>query len=245
MIDQQLDIPTKDGACTTYIVHPDRGGPHPVIIFFMDAPGIREELREMARRIAAVGYYVMLPNLYYRSGVMELGPLPADPEAPERKRMLDLMHTLTIPLVMEDMRALLVHADADKAARAGSVGTVGYCMSGRYALSAAVHFSERVTAAASMYGTYLVTDEADSPHVTLRQAKARIYVACAETDRWAPMEMVDQLKDALLGSDLDIEIEVYPGTQHGFAFHRRGAVYDQSAAERHWQRIFELFRSVG
>ena len=87
MIDQQIEIPTKDGHTTTFITHPERGGPFPVIIFYMDAPAIREELRDMARRLGTSGYYVMLPNLYYRSGVMELGPIPPDPEAPERKRM--------------------------------------------------------------------------------------------------------------------------------------------------------------
>ena len=90
MIDQQIDIPTKDGQTTTFITHPERGGPFPVIIFYMDAPAIREELRDMARRLATSGYYVMLPNMYYRSGVMELGPIPPDPEAPERKRMFEL-----------------------------------------------------------------------------------------------------------------------------------------------------------
>ena len=86
MIDQQIDIATKDGKTTTFITHPERGGPFPVIIFYMDAPAIREELRDMARRLGTSGYYVMLPNMYYRSGVMELGPIPPDPEAPERKR---------------------------------------------------------------------------------------------------------------------------------------------------------------
>ena len=75
MIDQQIDIPTKDGKTTTFITHPERGGPFPVILFYMDAPAIREELRDMARRLATSGYYVMLPNMYYRSGVMELGPI--------------------------------------------------------------------------------------------------------------------------------------------------------------------------
>src|SRR3981081_3325246 len=73
MIDQQVKIPTKDGHTTTFISHPERGGPFPVIIFYMDAPAIREELRDMARRLGTSGYYVMLPNMYYRSGVMELG----------------------------------------------------------------------------------------------------------------------------------------------------------------------------
>ena len=80
MIDQQIDIPTKDGKTTTFITHPERGGPFPVILFYMDAPAIREELRDMARRLATSGYYVMLPNMYYRSGVMELGPITARSE---------------------------------------------------------------------------------------------------------------------------------------------------------------------
>src|SRR6059058_6395561 len=144
MIDQQIEIPTKDGHTTTFITHPERGGPHPVILFYMDAPAIREELRDMARRLGTAGYYLMLPNLYYRSGVMELGPLPADPEAPERKRMFQLMASINVSLVMEDTRALLAYAKGQAVARIDLVGTVGYCMSGRYAMNAATHFPQSV-----------------------------------------------------------------------------------------------------
>ena len=147
MIDQQIDIETKDGKTTTFITHPERGGPFPVIIFYMDAPAIREELRDMARRLGTSGYYVMLPNMYYRSGVMELGVIPPDPEAPERKKMFEYMHSLTIPMVMEDTKALLAYAETQKAANTKIVGTVGYCMSGRYAVNAATHFPDRVKAA--------------------------------------------------------------------------------------------------
>ena len=66
MIEQHLDIPTADGAMNTFVVHPEEDGPHPVVLFYMDAPGKREELHDMARRLASVGYYVVLPNLYYR-----------------------------------------------------------------------------------------------------------------------------------------------------------------------------------
>src|SRR5581483_2445540 len=128
MIDSQVDIATKDGKTTTFITHPERGGPFPVIIFYMDAPAIREELRDMARRLGTSGYYVMLPNMYYRSGVMELGPINPDPESPERKKMFSLMSSLSIPLVMDDTRALLAYAETQTAANTSIVGTVGYCM---------------------------------------------------------------------------------------------------------------------
>src|SRR5476651_1034071 len=124
MIDQQIEIPTKDGHATTFITHPERGGPFPVIIFYMDAPAIREELRDMARRLATAGYYVMLPNLYYRSGVMELADLPPLPEAEARQRMFDLMGSLSIPLVMADADALMNFADSDPAASNALMGAV-------------------------------------------------------------------------------------------------------------------------
>src|SRR6478736_5497777 len=130
MIEQTVDIPTKDGATTTFIAHPERDGAHPVVLFFMDAPAIREELRDMARRIATVGYYVMLPNMYYRHGVMELADLPPLPEAESRARMFEYMHSLNIPLVMDDADALMVFADRDPAASPGKIATLGYCMSG-------------------------------------------------------------------------------------------------------------------
>ena len=241
MIDQQLEISTKDGHTTTFITHPERGGPHPVILFYMDAPAIREELRDMARRLGTSGYYVMLPNLYYRSNVLELGPLPADPESPERKRMFQLMASIDIPMVMEDTRALLAFAGTQPAARIDRVGTVGYCMSGRYAINAATHFSDRVKAAASIYGTQLATDRPDSPHLAGQKTRAELYFACAETDIYAPMETIEKVRLAMQNDRANAEVEIYPATHHGFAFPKR-PVYDRDAAERHWERLLALYR---
>lgn len=241
MIEQTVEIATADGASTTFIVHPERGGPHPVILFFMDAPAIREELRDMARRLACVGYYVMLPNLYYRRGVMELADLPPLGAEAARERMFDLMNSLNIELVMRDAEALLAYADGQPAASPGPVGTLGYCMSGQYAVNAAARWPVRVAAAASVYGTSLVTDRSDSPHLAAQKAKAEFYFACAEIDRWAPLETVEELAQSLAAAGVNAEVEVYPAVEHGFAFPQR-AVYDKAAGERHWERLFSLYR---
>ena len=153
--------------------------------------------------------------------------------------MFELMHSLTIPLVMEDTKALLAYAEGQKAANTEIVGTVGYCMSGRYAVNAATHFPDRVAAAASIYGVQLVTDKADSPHLAARKAKAELYFACAETDVYAPQEIIDKVAAGMKGSNN--EVEVYPGTHHGFAFPKR-PVYHRDAAERHWERLLALYR---
>src|ERR1700710_1628377 len=231
MLERTIDIPTKHGATTTFIVHPERAGPHPVLFFYMDAPAIREELRDMARRFASAGYYVVLPNLYYRAGVLELGPLSTDPNAPVRQRMMALMGELSIPLIMEDTRALVAFVDDDPAASQGPMGAVGYCMSGQYAINAAAQFPDRFTAAASIYGVMLLTEAKDSPHRMAQLVRGETYFACAETDRWMPVEQIPVLAKAVAG--LNSEVEIYPGTEHGFAFPQRAA-YNKDAAERHW-----------
>ena len=244
MIEQTVDIATKDGATTTFIVHPEREGPYPIVLFFMDAPAIREELRDMARRIATAGYYVMLPNLYYRSGVMELADLQPPPPNPEawRARMFELMGSLSIPMIMSDADALLAYADRDPAASKGKIGTLGYCMSGQYAINFAARYPDRVGAAASIYGVQLVTDRADSPHLAAQTAKGELYFACAEHDTYAPLEMVEALDQSVKTNKVNAEVELYPDVHHGFAFPQRGAVYDKPAAERHWERLFALWK---
>jgi carboxymethylenebutenolidase len=240
MIERQIQIETPYRRMNTFICHPERDSPHPAIIIFMDAPGIREELRDMARRLGTVGYYVMLPNLYYRSDVEELGSVVGEANITTRQKALQLMATINIPLVMQDVDALLAFAAQDKAASRGPMGCVGYCMSGQYAVNAAVRHKERIRAAASIYGVALVSDKPDSPHLAPQRTDARLYFGCAEKDQYAPQEMIDQLRGEIAAKGGNAELEIYPGTAHGFAFPSR-PVYDKPAAERHWERLFALF----
>lgn len=240
MIERQIEIVTPDGRMNTFICHPERNSPHPALIFFMDAPGIREELRDMARRLGTVGYYVMLPNLYYRANVEELGSVVGEANIATRQKALQLMTTINVPMIMQDVDALLAFARQDKAATPGPMGCVGYCMSGQYAINAAVRHTERIRAAASIYGVALVSDQADSPHLAPQRTDARLYFGCAEHDSYAPLPMIDQLRAEISATGGNAEVEMYPGTAHGFAFPSRPA-YDKPAAERHWERLFTLF----
>jgi carboxymethylenebutenolidase len=242
MIERTLDIPTDDGAMESFICAPERGGPHPAVLMLMDAPGIREELRDMARRLASVGYYVVLPNLYYRAGRDSVfGPGVLEVGNPERDRMRAIRTNMTIPPVMADVAAMQAFLDAQQAVRPGMIGCHGYCMSGPYALAAAARFPDRVVAAASFYGTWLVSDAVESPHLSLGQAKGELYIACAEHDELAPLPMVAELQALFIQSGATGELEIYPGVHHGFAFPQRWC-FDKPAAERHWERLISLYR---
>ncbi len=242
MFEKIIDLKTTDGEMETFVCHPERGGPYPAVFFLMDAPGIRDELYDMARRLAAVGYYVLLPNLYYRAGRdTKYGPNVLDKGSDENKRMREVRTKMTIPPIMQDISDMLAFIETQDAADPGPVGTHGYCMSGPYSLAAAARFPERVAAAASFYGTWLVSDAAESPHSTLGQVKGELYISCAEHDDLAPPEMVEELLNLFEASGNNGELEVYPGVHHGFAFPERWC-YDKSAAERHWERLIALYR---
>ena len=242
MQEQILDIRTRAGDMETFICHPDRDGPHPVVIMLMDAPGIREELYDMVRRLGTVGYYVVLPNLYYRAGRdTKYGPDVTEKGSAEQARMRAVRTKMTIPPVMEDFADMLAFVDTQKAAKKGLVGTHGYCMSGPYSLAAAARFPDRVAAAASYYGTWLVSENEESPHLTLAKAKGELYIACAEHDELAPQPMVEELKGLFARSGNGGELEMYMGVHHGFAFPTRWC-FDKPAAERHWERLIALYR---
>jgi carboxymethylenebutenolidase len=241
MIEETLDIAAKDGAMETFIVRPDRGA-HPPVLLLMDAPGIREELRDMARRLATAGYSVLLPNLYYRAGRdTKYGPDVLVHGSPEHQRMRAVRTKMTIPPTMQDVGAMIAYLDTRAEMRRGPIGVHGYCMSGPYALAAAARYPDRVAAAASFYGTWLVSDAAESPHLTLGKGRAELYIACAAIDELAPMAMVEELRALFKKAGSPGELEVYPGVHHGFAFPQR-KVYDKPAAERHWERLIALYR---
>lgn len=228
-------LATNDGTMETFIVHPDDGGPWPVVLFLMDAPGMREEIRDMSRRLATTGYYVMTSQLYYRQvdhyNVFETG---------DRDRMFELMSNLSNAMVNDDCGALIALAEGDDAADAGRVGVVGYCMSGPFAVMVAAAHADRVKAAASIHGVALVTDADDSPHRHLDQVQGEIYLGCAEHDDYAPPEMIDAFEKAMGEAGTTGRVEWYPGTEHGFAYRERPA-YDKAASERHWERLHDLF----
>ena len=242
MIEATLDIATKDGAMETFLCHPERGGPFPAVMLLMDAHGVRDELRDMARRLGTVGYYVLLLNLYYRGGRDTIyGPTVRETGSAEHTRMRAVRTKMTIPPVMEDVGQILGFIDREDAARHGPVGAHGYCMSGPYALAAAARYPERIAAAASFYGTWLVSDAEGSPHLSLGKAKGELYIACAEHDELAPLPMVEELRGLFRRAGTAGEIELYPGVHHGFAFPQRWC-YDKPAAERHWERLIALYR---
>jgi carboxymethylenebutenolidase len=240
----KIELETRDGICPAYVYRPSAKGPWPAVLVFMDGPGIRPALLELGERLATYGYYVLLPDLFYRSGPYE----PMDPRAlfsdPEKLKVLreKFFAPATAANIMSDTRAFLDYLAAQPDVQRGPIGTTGYCMGGLMSLTAAGTYPDRIAATASYHGGRLATDAPDSPHLLAPKIKSRVYVAGAIDDASFPDDMKQRLEEALTRAGVDHKIETYQA-KHGWVF-RDTLVYDAAAAERHWQTLLALFDST-
>jgi carboxymethylenebutenolidase len=236
-----IDIKTKDGIAPCHFFEPPKKGNRPGIIFYMDAFGVRPALCDMAERLASNGYYVLLPNLYYRASPNKpFDPATAFKEGPERDRLTPLFRSLNNKLVMEDTASFLDFLQHQPSITGQKIGCVGYCMGGTFALSAAGTFPAQIAAAASLHGARLATDQPDSPHLLASKMRAAVYVGIAGIDPHFTPEEKQRLESALQSAGVRHAVEVYPDVKHGFAVNDTPA-YDRPASERHWQQILKLF----
>lgn len=237
MNESQVTITTPDGEVECFAVHPDGEGPFPPVVLYMDVVGVRDELRDFARRIAGEGYFCLLPDMFYR-----LGPQNFDLSKgrEEIERMFAAGRTLEIPMVMSDTGAWLDYFGSNPVT-AGPAGAIGYCMSGRFVVAAAATFPERFGAIASLYGVGIVTDEDDSPHLLADSIKAELYLGFAEHDPFVPENVIPELSKALDASGVPHAIETHPGTEHGFCFPQRPG-YVEDAAESVWATVFDMYQ---
>ena len=237
MQERHVTLATSQGGMETFVVHPDGEGPFPVVLFYMDAPAIREELHDMARRIASEGYYVLLPDLFYRFGILRFPVRGPKARAIWREAMANMSNAE----VMEDTRVMLEHVDGDPAARGGRLACIGFCMSGRLVATAAGTFPDRVAVICSMYGVGIVTGKEDSPHLLAKDVRARCYFAFAETDETVPVYVIPALRSELDAHGVRYRLDIWPGTHHGFSFASRD-VYHHEASEESWRIFFEMCR---
>ena len=239
----ETEIKTDDGIMDVFVCHPEQDGPHPAVILYKDAPGLREELRDMAGRIATVGYTVLLPNMYYRTGReghYGFDPFEIREDEKQLARMYEVMGTLTNARVVADTKGLLEFIDQCDAAAPGPVGCVGYCMSGQFVISVGAAYPDRFAAIASYHGVKIITDQADSPHLVANKICGGVYLGFASDDPHVPAEELAAMPGAMQAAGINHTIEIYPDTEHGFVFPLR-AVYKNPAAERHWETMLALF----
>jgi carboxymethylenebutenolidase len=237
----RIEIATRDGRCPSFTFEPTSGSqPWPAVLLYMDGLGIRPAMLEIGERLASYGYYVLLPDLYYRSGPyapMNARKVFSDPHL--RQELQEKFSSLaTAANIMADTRAFLDHLAGEVKARGERIGVSGYCFGGRMALIAAGTYPERIAAAASYHGSRLANDAPDSPHLLAPRMRARIYVAGATDDAGFPPDMKQRFEAALTDANVEHQVETRPA-RHGWVL-RDTPTYDAAESEHHWHTLTAL-----
>lgn len=249
MIEKTVDIPTPEGQMNAFIAHPDAPGPFPTVVIYMDFWGFREELFDIVRRVAAAGYYCILPNFYYRIGRVshafydENGRMISFELLDEerRKKALAPLESLTNDMVVRDTGSLIRFLHAGEPVRRGSMGSIGYCMGGRHVLCVMGAYPDYFHAGASLHGTNLISEKADSPHRLADKFRGELYCGFAEVDEYAGPEVIQGLQDlARQNPQFSYMHEVHIGALHGYALPDRD-IYHRQGANRDWELIFAMF----
>jgi carboxymethylenebutenolidase len=249
MVDTDVQVTTPAGVCDAALIHP-RQGAWPGVILFTDVFGLRPTMRDMAKRLAADGHTVLVPNPFYRSTKPPGLSTDIDFNNPADRAKIDALRApLTSEAVMQDAAAYLKFLDAQSSVnRKAKVGVFGYCMGGPMTLQAAAASPERIGAGASFHGGGLVTDKADSPHLLIPKIKAQYYFGIAMNDDQRQPDAKGTLEGAFRAANLPAKIEVYDGCLHGWCVKDmpkmagKPAIYNEVQAERAWGELLSLYR---
>ncbi|MEW9797061.1 dienelactone hydrolase family protein [Alteromonas sp. CYL-A6] len=243
VVSHDVSITTPDGSADGYFVHPKQGN-HPAVLMWPDIKGLRPAFKQMATRLAAQGYAVLVVNPFYRD--VSGAALPDSVTFPSNEAwaiLREYRSKLTSEAVVRDAQAFFAFMDAQDAVntQAGG-GAMGYCMSGSFVMRAAAAMPERLSAIASFHGGGLATDDDDSPHLTVPHSRAAVLHAIAENDDEKVPQMKVMLRDAYAQADLPATVEVYEGTLHGWCPPDSRA-YNETQAERAWSAALSLFKT--
>jgi carboxymethylenebutenolidase len=239
MTERTETVTTAEGKMDVFVTHPESGaGPWPVLVQLMDGIGMREELREHARRAASWGYYVLAPDLFYRFDFES----PLDLSQPAQlENLMKAIGELTAERATADIEAALAIAAADPLAKRGPIGLYGFCMGGKLTLQLSQSLGDRVAAGASIHPGGLSTPAPDSPHRHLDRVSAEIYFGIADKDAMATPEQMADLEAELKAHDVTYQLEWHPGALHGYMMPSRPELYHREAAEKVWGRMEALF----
>ena len=243
VVEKDVEIKTPDGLADAALYYPEGKGSWPAVVVWPDVISLRPAFREMGRRLAASGYVVLVPNLYYRvkkAPVVESGFNFASPE--DRAKIMPMRATVTPEGTDRDATAYIAFLDAlPQTNKKKKVGVQGYCMGGPLAFRTAGISPSRVAAVASFHGGGLVTEAPTSPHLTLPASKAEYLICVADNDDKKDPADKEKLKVALDAAKRPNKIEVYAGAAHGWTV-KGSQVYDEPSAEKAWAELLALYK---
>jgi len=198
-----VTIPCDDGSFSAYVAAP-ASGTGPAIIVIQEIFGVNANLRAIADKYAAAGYFAIAPDLFWRQ---EPGVQITDQTEAEWQKAFQLYQGFHEVTGVEDLATTLAYIRQYPGVK-GKVGCVGYCLGGKLAYLMATRTD--VDASVSYYGVGIDKDISEVSAIT-----RPLLMHIAGQDGFVPPEAQNAIKEAVAGNFL-VEVNVYPERDHAF-----------------------------
>jgi carboxymethylenebutenolidase len=200
--DQRIEIATEGGMMPTQVWLPP-GGTGAGVIVFQEIFGVGRYIRSRCADLAALGYVVLAPEIYWRLGVTAVDE-DADDVMPQG---MALLQRVDWDAAVADGVATVRHARGMLEVT-GDVGALGFCFGGGLAFNVAAE--EHVDALVSYYGSAL-----PRLHTMAARVDAPSLHHFGDADTFISMESVREI-EASVTAQPDVTFELHPGAGHAF-----------------------------
>ena len=234
-----IDTTTNDGEMAVLVTEPADDGQWPVVLLFIDAPGIRSATHEFAAKLAAEGYRVVTPDLHHRQGRL-LNALDTTP--PEGTAVMEMVWGWIAAMKDDE-----IQHDADRGLAAAGVAndapivSIGFCLGAR-AVYRRLMADDRALAGAAWHPSFLADDETDSPHLTAGSLAKPLFLGIGDADQVQSIAMHQRFLDAAEPND-NVTVEIYAGADHGYTW-PGFANYHEAAASASWAATTSMFATA-
>ncbi len=198
-------------------------GPLPGLLVVHEWWGLNDNVRDEARRLAAEGYVTLAVDLY--GGVV----------ATEVRDAMALSQQLTKNPAGAEENLRQAYRYLDETVAAPRIGTIGWCLGGRWSLRAALLLPREVDATVIYYGSVKV------PEAELARLQMPVLGLFGSKDPVIPLATVTEFEQTMRRLGKDVDVRVYEGAAHAFA-NPSGTTYQAEAAEDSWRRTTAFLR---
>lgn len=240
--EKDVTIKTPDGTADAALYYPEGKGTWPAVIMWPDVMSLRPVFRQMGARLAAEGFVVLVPNLYYR---VQKAPVIGDnfnfSNPADSAKLTPMRASVTVDGTFKDAAAYVAFLDAQpQTNKKARIGVEGYCMGGPLSFRTAGAVPARIGAVASFHGGGLTTANPDSPHLQVAKTKAEYLVAVAKNDDARDGKSKETLKTTFTDTKVKGHVEVY-AADHGWMV-PGSAAYNKDEAERGYAERVKVYK---
>ncbi len=230
-----VQYPSQDGKqINAYFSRPAASASRGGVIVIMEAFGLNDHIKDVARRFAQAGYLAIAPDMYTREG---------SPDPTDMQSVMGVMFSVPDSQAMADLDGAAAYLRSQSDSN-GKVGAIGFCSGGRYTLMYGCK-GANVNACVDSAGGFIIQDEHTdqrpvSPIDMIPSLQCPLLALFGEEDANPSPDHANRLKEELDKHGKTYEFRMYRDAGHAFFADYRPS-YRAAPAQDMWHQTLEFY----